>query len=96
MTHIKPSANMEFIPGYGYRWADGSLVYQEQQLIPGTVLPIGHDYGKPWAFDKAELHIKSMSDGFWLMDRLGSYHRHPFQTVKSAEEYLRKLNESGD
>jgi hypothetical protein len=83
--------DMEFIPGYGYRWLDGSRVYQEQELGPEG-LPLGYrDRGKPWAYKASELYIASGSEGFWVMDRLGSYHRHPYKTHAAAENYLKYL-----
>jgi tetratricopeptide (TPR) repeat protein len=39
-TVRKTVRTMEFIPGYGYRWDDGSRVYEEDQLQPDG-LPIG-------------------------------------------------------
>lgn len=86
------TAQMEYISGYGYYWVTGGKVYQEDQLIPQTCLPIGHtEYGKPWAYQSVEIHIESCSDGFWVMDRLGSYHRHPFRTHDAAALYAKHL-----
>lgn len=83
--------HMEFIPGYGYRWDDGSQVYQEQQLLPSGWC-IGHtNYGKPWAFSATELRVESCSEGFWVMDRLGSYHKHPFRSADAAIAYMAKI-----
>jgi hypothetical protein len=86
----------EYVTGQGYYWSDTwKRVQQEEELIPGTVLPIGHtDYGKPWAFRASELHIESCSDGLWVMDRLGSYHRHPFKTETAAQAYLKHLQDA--
>jgi len=81
-THV--SNDMEYIPGHGYYWLRGGKVYQEEQLIDGTPLPIGYtDYGRrSWTIE-----AQSHSDGFWVSDRLGSYHRHPFKTLRAAEAY---------
>ena len=82
---------MEYVSDCGYLWSDGSKVYQEDQLLPDG-LPIDYsDYCKPLAFSADELHIESESDGFWVMDRLGSYHRHPYRTESAAKQYLAYL-----
>jgi len=83
---------MEFIPGYGYQWSDGTKVYQEQVVHATTGLPIsGYDYGKPWAYNKSEVRVVSAEDGYWVMDRLSSFHRHPWKSADKAEKYAKYL-----
>lgn len=78
-------ANMYYTPGFGWQWPDGSRVYQEDDLIPGTVLPIGYfDYGKYIS----PLRLDSGTEGFWVRDRLSSFHRMPFKTEEAAQAYL--------
>lgn len=74
---------IEFIPGYGYRYPNGSKVYQEH-------LPIDRANYSP-LFQAGTLHIESCSDGLWVMDNLASFHSHPFETMKAAEKYLVEL-----
>lgn len=77
---------MEYIQGYGWYWPDGKTVYQEQQLVEG--LPIGHtDYGQ----SRGEIRVESHSNGYWVMDRDGSLHRHPFQSADKAQDYADNL-----
>lgn len=79
---------MEYIQGYGYLWSDNSKVWQEDQVLPSG-LPIGHtDYGIPWAYSASEIHVTTDgTGGYWVMDRLSSYHKHPWRNADNAERY---------
>ena len=81
----------QFWPGVGWRWPDGSVVYQEQQMNANGVFPIG--YGEHGRFpitqaNRDRIRVSSATEGFWVMDNLGSLHVHPFQTEVAAVAFL--------
>lgn len=83
-------AKIDYFPGQGYLYADGSPVYQEEFLIPGTALPIGYEgFGKPLG----EFGAWQGKKGFWVADVNGSCHRYPFRTAEAADAFVAALKE---
>lgn len=81
---------MEWIPENGHWRDERGKVYQESQMLPNDYLAVGYsDYGRPGAHK--DLRVDSHSDGFWVMDNLGSLHRHPFKSAENAERYQGEL-----